>query len=80
MDFEAARQQMIQQQVRAWDVLDPAVLDVLGHVPREGFVPPAFRELAFADSSIPLPGGQSMRTDGLFGSEPSRCRSVTVAE
>ena len=50
MDFEAARQQMIHQQVRAWDVLDPTVLQVLGRVPRERFVPPAFRELAFADS------------------------------
>jgi protein-L-isoaspartate(D-aspartate) O-methyltransferase len=67
MDFEAARQQMIHQQVRAWDVLDPAVLDVLGHVPRERFVPPAFRELAFADASIPLPGGQSMLAPKIHG-------------
>jgi protein-L-isoaspartate(D-aspartate) O-methyltransferase len=67
MDLETARQQMIHQQVRAWDVLDPAVLDVLGHVPRERFVPPAYRELAFADTSIPLPGGQSMLAPKIHG-------------
>jgi len=67
MDFEAARQQMIHQQVRAWDVLDPAVLEVLGRVPREQFVPPAFRELAFADSAIPLPAGQSMLAPKIHG-------------
>ncbi|HXQ64824.1 MAG TPA: protein-L-isoaspartate O-methyltransferase [Steroidobacteraceae bacterium] len=60
MDIEAARQQMIDQQVRAWEVLDPRVLDALAHVPRERFVPPAYRDLAFADAPIPLPEGQSM--------------------
>jgi protein-L-isoaspartate(D-aspartate) O-methyltransferase len=67
MDFEAARQQMIQQQVRAWDVLDPGVLATLGRVPRERFVPPAFRELAFADTAIPLPAGQSMLAPKIHG-------------
>jgi len=67
MDFEAARQQMIQQQVRAWDVLDPGVLEVLGLVPREQFVPPAFHELAFADTSIPLACGQSMLAPKIHG-------------
>jgi protein-L-isoaspartate(D-aspartate) O-methyltransferase len=67
MDFEAARQQMIQQQVRAWDVLDPGVLDVLRLVPREQFVPAAFRELAFADTAIPLPAGQSMLAPKIHG-------------
>ena len=67
MDFEAARQQMIDQQVRAWDVLDPAVLEVLSLVPREQFVPPAFRELAFADTAIPLPAGQSMLAPKIHG-------------
>ena len=67
MDFEAARQQMIHQQVRAWDVLDSAVLDTLGRVPRERFVPPAFRELAFADTAIPLPAGQSMLAPKIHG-------------
>ena len=67
MDFEAARQQMIQQQVRAWDVLDPGVLEVLGLVPREQFVPPAFHELAFADTAIPLPAAESMLAPKIHG-------------
>jgi protein-L-isoaspartate(D-aspartate) O-methyltransferase len=67
MDIEAARQQMIQQQVRAWDVLDPGVLEVLGDVPRERFVPAAFGELAFADAAIPLPAGQSMLAPKIHG-------------
>jgi protein-L-isoaspartate(D-aspartate) O-methyltransferase len=60
MDIEAARQQMIDQQVRAWDVLDARVLDTLARVPREMFVPEALRGAAFADVSIPLPCGKSM--------------------
>jgi protein-L-isoaspartate(D-aspartate) O-methyltransferase len=67
MDIEAARQQMIDQQVRAWDVLDPRVLDALARVPRERFVPPAYRALAFADAPIPLPEGQSMLPPQLDG-------------
>ncbi len=67
MDIDAARQQMIDQQVRAWDVLDQRVLDVLGRVPRERFVPPAFRELAFADCAIPLPAGQAMLAPKVHG-------------
>lgn len=64
---EAARDQMIQQQVRAWDVLDPRVLEAMREVPRERFVPPAFRELAFADAAIPLPEGQHMLEPKLVG-------------
>jgi protein-L-isoaspartate(D-aspartate) O-methyltransferase len=60
MDLEAARQQMIDQQVRATDVSDARVLEALSEVPRERFVPPEFREVAFADAPIPLPEGQSM--------------------
>jgi len=59
-DVESARRQMIEQQVRAWDVLDGRVLDVLSRVPREHFVPDAYREVAFADTAIPLPHGQCM--------------------
>jgi protein-L-isoaspartate(D-aspartate) O-methyltransferase len=51
---EAAREQMILQQVRGWDVLDERVLDVMRRVPRERFVPAAWRELAFTDTDIPL--------------------------
>lgn len=67
MDIEAARQQMIEQQVRAWEVLDPRVLDALGAVPRERFVPEAYRDLAFADTAIPLACGQSMLPPKLEG-------------
>ena len=60
MDFEQARFNMIEQQIRPWDVLDPDVLDLLAAVKREDFVPPAYRSLAFADMAIPLPCGESM--------------------
>jgi protein-L-isoaspartate(D-aspartate) O-methyltransferase len=58
---------MIDQQVRAWDVLDPRVLDALAAVPRERFVPEPFRSLAFADTAIPLPEGQHMLPPKLDG-------------
>jgi len=60
-NIEQARFNMIEQQIRPWDVLDPAVLALLAIVKREDFVPPAYRSLAFVDSEIPLPtadGGQ----------------------
>ncbi len=62
MDIEQARFNMIEQQVRTWDVLDQDVLDLLFAVRREEFVPAAYRALAFADLEIPLPGGQKMWT------------------
>lgn len=60
--LEQARLNMIQQQIRPAEVLDQRVLDTLARIPREDFVPPAYRELAFADINIPLPGatGQLM--------------------
>jgi protein-L-isoaspartate(D-aspartate) O-methyltransferase len=67
MNVEDARTQMVNQQVRAWDVLDPAVLSVLAQVPREQFVPPRFRNLAFADTEIPLGSGQIMLTPQVEG-------------
>jgi protein-L-isoaspartate(D-aspartate) O-methyltransferase len=51
---------MVEQQIRPWEVLDPAVLDLLFVVKREGFVPPMYRDLAFADMEIPLGEGQVM--------------------
>ena len=60
MDFEQARFNMIEQQVRPWDVLAADVLDLLGTVKREDFVPAAYRNLAFTDMEIPLPCGESM--------------------
>jgi protein-L-isoaspartate(D-aspartate) O-methyltransferase len=59
-NLEAARQQMIDQQVRAWEVLDDRVLDTLAGVPREEFVPEAYHDVAFADAAIPLGHGQTM--------------------
>jgi protein-L-isoaspartate(D-aspartate) O-methyltransferase len=67
LDAAAARRQMIEQQVRAWDVLDLEVLSVMGRVPREEFAPPAYRELAFADMCIPLGHGQAMLAPMLEG-------------
>ena len=60
MNFERARFNMVEQQVRPWEVLDPRVLDLLETVYREDFVPVRYRKLAFADLQIPLPQGQFM--------------------
>jgi protein-L-isoaspartate(D-aspartate) O-methyltransferase len=60
MNVEQARFNMVEQQIRTWEVLDQQVLDLMSQVPREDFVPSAFRNLAFADTSIPLDHGQCM--------------------
>ncbi len=60
MNIEQARFNMIEQQIRTWEVLDPAVLELLAIVKRENFVPPAYRSMAFVDTRVPLPAGQSM--------------------
>jgi protein-L-isoaspartate(D-aspartate) O-methyltransferase len=62
MNIEQARFNMIEQQIRPWDVLDTDILDLLMVVKRENFVPEAYKNLAFADISIPLPGGSAMLT------------------
>ena len=67
INTDAARAQMVKQQVRAWDVLDPAVLAVLEETPRERFVPKPYRSLAFADTNIPLADGQVMLTPQVTG-------------
>ena len=54
MNFEQARFNMVEQQIRPWDVLDPEILDLLSAVKREDFVPKHYRELAYADIEIPL--------------------------
>jgi protein-L-isoaspartate(D-aspartate) O-methyltransferase len=64
---DMAREQMVQQQVRAWDVLDERVLDTLRKVPRELFVPSDQRFLAFADVQVPLPHGQHMLRPNVAG-------------
>jgi len=54
MDFVKARFNMVEQQVRPWDVLDTRVLDVINEVPRENFAPDQYKNLAYADTRIPL--------------------------
>src|SRR5262245_39233872 len=60
MNLELARFNMIEQQIRPWNVLDPAVLSLLAVVRREDFVPAACRALAFVDCEVPLPEGECM--------------------
>ena len=67
MNLEDARNQMLRQQIRAWEVLDERVLDVLGAVPRETFVPAAYHDVAFADLEIPIGHGQCMMAPKIEG-------------
>ena len=60
IDFEQARFAMVEQQIRPWQVLDPRVLSTLSTVPREDFVLPQHRKLAFADLVLPLEHGEVM--------------------
>ena len=60
MNIEQARFNMIEQQIRTWEVLDPGVLDLLHEVKREAFVPDGHRAIAFADLEIPIGHGESM--------------------
>ncbi|HRH87658.1 MAG TPA: protein-L-isoaspartate O-methyltransferase, partial [Rubrivivax sp.] len=60
MNIEQARFNMIEQQIRPWEVLDQQVLDLLFVVKREDFTPPPYRNLAFADMEIPIGSGQVM--------------------
>ena len=62
IDIERARFNMIEQQIRPWEVLDQDVLDLLFRVKREDFVPPRYRKLAFADMQIPIGAGEVMLT------------------
>lgn len=59
-DVEQARFNMIEQQIRTWEVLDATVLDLLKQVPREDFVPPQYKGLAFADLELPIGHRQTM--------------------
>jgi len=67
MDTLAARRQMVDQQIRTWEVLDPRVLETLAAVPREAFVPAGYRDLAFADSELPIGCGQCMLAPKIQG-------------
>lgn len=60
MDLTRARRNMVENQVRPWEVLDARVLSVLTEVPRESFVLPAYRALAYADLALPIAHGETM--------------------
>jgi protein-L-isoaspartate(D-aspartate) O-methyltransferase len=60
MNIEQARFNMVEQQIRPWEVLDQAVLDLLYVVRREDFVPQAYQALAFSDLEIPIGEGETM--------------------
>jgi len=60
MNTQQARFNMVEQQIRPWQVLDPQVLTVLSNVPRELFVPQAYQAMAYTDTDIPLGHGESM--------------------
>jgi protein-L-isoaspartate(D-aspartate) O-methyltransferase len=75
MDLEQARYNMVEQQIRPWDVLNQDVLDLLFKVRREDFVPEAHRALAFVDMEIPLGHGQFMWTPKL---EARALQEVTI--
>ncbi|MGB0134344.1 protein-L-isoaspartate O-methyltransferase family protein, partial [Dokdonella sp.] len=59
-NLEQARDNMVENQIRTWEVLDPRVLEVLGRVPREEFVPERYRNMAFVDVELPLGHGEVM--------------------
>ncbi|MGZ8201680.1 MAG: protein-L-isoaspartate O-methyltransferase family protein [Burkholderiales bacterium] len=77
MDFERARFNMVEQQIRPWDVLDQRVLDLLFKVRREQFVPESHRALAFADLQIPIGHGEYMLQPKL---EARMLQELTVTE
>ena len=66
-DFSRARELMVEQQIRPWDVLDIEVLDTLARVPREEYVPSGLRTLAYTDTALPLAHGESMLKPVLVG-------------
>ncbi|HEU5397687.1 MAG TPA: protein-L-isoaspartate O-methyltransferase [Gammaproteobacteria bacterium] len=67
MDMQSARSQMVHQQIRAWDVLDPRILAVFDALPREKFVPEAYRNAAYGDFEVPLPHGERMMSPKVEG-------------
>ena len=60
MNFEHARFNMVEQQVRPWEVLDRTVLELMEHAPRDAFVPAEYRRLAYADIAVPIGEGETM--------------------
>jgi len=83
MNVEQARFNMIEQQIRPWDVLDGSVLSLLASVRREDFVPEQYKALAFVDTEVPLPNGQSMlapKVEARLLQELAVDRQATVLE
>jgi protein-L-isoaspartate(D-aspartate) O-methyltransferase len=81
MNLEQARFNMIEQQIRPWDVLDPTVLELLMVVKREDFVPAEHRAMAFVDTEIPLPQGQAMlspKVEARLVQEAAACKHERV--
>jgi len=67
MTIESVRRQMVEQQVRTWDVFDPGVLETIGEIPRDRYVPPACAHVAYADVEIPIGHGQYMLRPSIDG-------------
>lgn len=67
MNRSQARENMIEQQIRPWDVLDQRVLDVLGEVPREHFLDPQYHGVAYSDHALPIGHGQEMLNPNVDG-------------
>lgn len=67
MNFEQARFNMVEQQVRPWDVLNPDVLEVMQTVPRENFVPAGMQQMAYSDACLPIGDDQQMMKPVLVG-------------
>ena len=66
-NYDKARFNMIQQQVRPWDVIDERTLEAMSEIPRERFVPDAYRSLAYADIEVPIGSGQTMLPPKVVG-------------
>ena len=67
MNFERARFNMVEQQIRPWEVLDRAVLDLMENAPRDAFVPEEYRRLAYADIAVPIGDGEVMLSPRVEG-------------
>ena len=67
MNIESVRRQMVEQQIRTWDVFDPSLLSAFNGIPRHLFVPEEYADVAYADTEIPLPHGQCMLRPNIVG-------------
>ena len=67
MNFERARFNMVEQQIRPWEVLDRVVLDLMERAPRDAFVPEAYKRLAYADIAVPIGEGEVMLSPRIEG-------------